>query len=180
MSEEKKSTPVPLVTQGDERYDLEDCSMKRIGLLLATALLLLTGCEKYTLDRQMEELCAKDGGVKVYETVTLPPEMFDQWGDPFLGWRGRKQEDRLGPDYRYVVERYYLKDGDPLKGEGRLTRHITKIFRRADNKLMGEAVSYGRSGGDFIAYAHPTSKSCPIYKTDDNWVVKSVFLKRGK
>ncbi|MBX3677257.1 MAG: hypothetical protein KF853_09575 [Rhodocyclaceae bacterium] len=50
MSEEKKSTPVPLVTQGDERYDLEDCSMKRIGLLLSTALLLLTGCEKYTLD----------------------------------------------------------------------------------------------------------------------------------
>ncbi len=158
--------------------------MKTTRLLLAATLFLLTGCEKFALDRQMEELCKKDGGVKVYETVTLPPEMFDQWGDPFPGWRGRvlqgKPEERLGPDYRYVVERHYLKEGDPLKGEGRLTRHVTQIIRRADNKLMGEAVSYGRSGGDFIAYAHPTSKSCPTYKTDDDWVIKSVFLKRGK
>ena len=34
----------------------------------------------------MEELCKADGGVKIYETVTLPPEMFDQWGGPFPGW----------------------------------------------------------------------------------------------
>lgn len=140
----------------------------------------LSGCEKFALDHQMEELCKKDGGVKVYETVTLPPEMFDQWGDPFPGWRGRKLEDRLGPEYRYVVETTYLKQGDPLKGEGRLDRTATQIYRRSDGKLMGQAISYGRSGGDFIAYAHPTSKSCPIYKTDAEWVIKSVFLKKGE
>ena len=158
--------------------------MKNLLPILTAVVLLLTGCEKFALDRQMEELCAKDGGVKVYETVTLPPEMYDQWGDPFPGWRKKvlqgKPEERLGSEYRYVVETVYLKQGDPLKGEGRLDRTTTRIYRRADNKLLGEAVSYGRSGGDFIAYAHPTSKSCPTYKTDDEWVIKSVFLKGSK
>ncbi len=141
---------------------------------------MLTGCEKFALDRQMEELCKKDGGVKVYETITLPPDMFDQWGDPFPGWRGRKLEDRLGPEYRYVVETVYLKQGDPLKGEGRLVRFSKRIYRHADGKLIGEAISYGRSGGDFIAYAHPTSKHCPVYQSDSEGLIKSVFINKGE
>jgi len=162
----------------NQSVETEDSSVK-IAYVLLIASVLLSGCEKIALDRRMEELCKKDGGVKVFETVTLPPEMFDQWGDPFPGWRGRKQEDRLGPEYRYVDETIYLKKGDPFKGEGRLDRNSVRIYRRADGKLLGEAVSYGRSGGDFIAYAHPTSRSCPTYETDKEWVIKSVFLKKG-
>ena len=45
--------------------------------LAATLLLTLAGCERWALDRKMEELCRKDGGVKVYETVTLPPKEFE-------------------------------------------------------------------------------------------------------
>lgn len=152
--------------------------------ILAIAILIvglgLAGCEKYALDRQMEELCKNDGGVKVYETVTLSPEMFDRWGDPFPGWRERKPEDRLGPDYLYVMEIVDIKHGDAFKGEGELRRFSTRIYRRFDSKLMGEAISYGRSGGDFIVIDHPTSKRCPIYKADDKWIIKSVFLKRGE
>lgn len=150
------------------------------GAIFAVVALTLAGCEKFALDQQMEELCKKDGGVKVFETVTLPSEMFDQWGDPFPGWRGRKLEDRLGPDYRFVVETEYLKQGNPQKGEGRLDRTVTRVLRRSDGRLLGEAISYGRSGGDFIAFAHPTSKSCPSYTSDEEWVIKSVFLNRGK
>lgn len=149
-----------------------------VSAAFAVVGLALAGCEKFALDRQMEELCKKDGGVKVYETVTLPPEMFDQWGDPFPGWRGRKPEDRLGSDYRYVVARTYLKSGDPLKGEGRLTRYSVTIQRNADGKLLGEAISYGRSGGDLIAYAHPTSKSCPAEQSESD-LIRTVFLKGG-
>jgi len=155
------------------------------SFLLSTAALLavafgisLVGCEKAALDSRVDELCAKDGGVRVYETVSLPPSMFDQWGDPFPGWRGRKFEDRFGPDYRYVEETEYIKNGDPFKGEGRLDRSVTKIFRRADNKLLGEAISYGRSGGDLIPFAHPSSRSCPTYSDDSKWVIKSVFVKQ--
>jgi len=140
---------------------------------------LASGCEKFELDRQMEELCKKDGGVKIYETIILPPEMFDQWGDPFPGWRGRPIEERLGTEYRYVVETLFLKQGDPQKGEGRLDKTVTKIYRRRDGKLLGEATSFGRSGGDFIAFDHPSSKSCPSFQSDEEWVIKSVFVKKA-
>lgn len=150
--------------------------MKMRWLIALWVSLLLAGCEKFALDRQMEELCKKDGGIKVYETVKLPPSMFDQWGDPFPGWRGRPQGERLGTDYRYVVETVYLKKGDPFKGEGQLDRTTVQIFRRSDGKLLGEAMSYGRAGGDFIPYAHPTSKSCPAGQ-NRNDLIHSVFIK---
>jgi len=137
----------------------------------------LIGCEKYSLDQQLEELCKQDGGVKVYETVTLSPEMFDRWGDPFPGWQGRKPEDRLGPDYLFMRETVYLKDGDPFKGEGRLGRTTYRIYRRSDNKLLGKDVLYIRSGGDFIVFNHPSSKSCPVGESD---LIRSVFLKEGE
>ena len=140
---------------------------------------LLSGCEKWQLDRQMEELCKKDGGVRVYETVKLPPEMFDQSGDPFPGWRGRPSSERLGNDYEYLFGVEYLVKGDPLKGQGELMRFHIQIIRRADIKLMGESVSYGRSGGDFIAFPHPTSKGCPARQSDSD-VIRQVFINQGK
>jgi hypothetical protein len=154
-------------------------SLTPLAVALAVVGLAMTGCEKFALDRQMEELCSKDGGVKVYETVMLPPEMFDQWGDPFPGWRGRKSEDRLGENYQYTMEISDLKKGDALKGEGELRRFSVRIHRRADRKLMGEAISYGRSGGDFIAFAHPTSKSCPADQSESD-LIRSVFVKKGE
>ncbi|HQR09776.1 MAG TPA: hypothetical protein PLW68_00505, partial [Casimicrobiaceae bacterium] len=36
----------------------------RYVLPLAVVFVSLTGCEKFALDRQMEELCKKDGGVR--------------------------------------------------------------------------------------------------------------------
>lgn len=55
--------------------------MRRLIYLIASLMLVsLVGCEKYALDRQMAELCKKDGGLKVYETVTLPRSSFDPTG----------------------------------------------------------------------------------------------------
>ena len=158
---------------------------RRIGLLKAlyvsmfASMSLLSGCQKYELDRQMEALCKKDGGVRVYETVELPPEMFDQGGGPFPGWRKRKLDDRLSPDYAYERTDTILKDGDPLKGQGLLRRFQVRIIRRADMKIMGESVNYGRSGGDFIVIDHFTSKVCPA-KQGSNDVIHQVFINKGK
>ena len=140
---------------------------------------LLSGCEKWWLDRQMEELCKKDGGVRVYETVKLLPEMFDQNGDPFPGWRGRDRSERLGNDYEYVFSVEDLVKGDPVEGEGRLRRYRNKVIRRSDGRLMAESIYYGRSGGDFIAFPHFTSKGCPIGQSDSD-VIRQVFLKQGE
>lgn len=138
---------------------------------------LLTSCEKYQLDRQMEELCKKDGGVKIYETVKLPPEMFDESGYPFPGWRDRlHKEDRLSKDYLYVEETTVLKDGDPFayEGKGRLSKWHIQIIRRSDQKVLGEATGYSRTGGDFWS-PHPSSNHCP---TNGNGPIeKLVFIK---
>ena len=44
---------------------------------IVAMLVTLSGCERYALNRQMEELCKKDGGVKIYETVTLSPTEYE-------------------------------------------------------------------------------------------------------
>ena len=155
--------------------------------LLAAA---LGGCEKYELDRQMNELCAKDGGVRVYETVTLSPEMFDPNGRPFPPALRKVQQDRvesqlvshdeiLGTQYRLRSEVLYLKKGNPVKGEGVLMRFHERVIRDSDGKTLGEAVSYGRSGGDFIALGHFTSNGCPVHQ-GSNAATRAVFIKGGK
>ena len=68
-------------------------SVFRIGLLLLV--LLLAGCEKHRLDEQVKELCAKDGGVRIYETVTLPREVFTEYGD-LKFYRATQGETRWG------------------------------------------------------------------------------------
>jgi hypothetical protein len=158
---------------------------QRMGLVGVAMIIMgsgLSGCEKYQLDQQVDALCKKDGGVRVYEKVALPPEMFDRWGDPFPGWRGRKLEDRLGPDYRYITETTYLKRGDPIKvfSEGELRRYSEKIVRVSDDKLLGQSIVYGRTGGEMILLGHPSSHRCPVLKSADATLIRSVFLKKGK
>jgi hypothetical protein len=156
-----------------------NCKLAMSNFIVLIGMSLISGCEKFELDRRMEDLCKKDGGVRVYETVNLPPEMFDQNGDPFPGWRKRKSEDRLGTEYLYNRAEEVLKDGDPLKGQGRLIRIERQIIRRSDEKLLGASVFYGRSGGDFIAFDHFTSKGCPANQSSND-VINQVFIKQGK
>lgn len=154
--------------------------LDRTRARLFVMLLLLVsmgGCEKFQLDERMELLCTQDGGMKVFETVQLPPEMFDQNGDPFPGWRKRQLGDRLGTEYLYERTEATLKAGNPIEGEGRLLRIERRVIRRADSKLLGTSVVYLRSGGDFIAYAHPTSRVCPATH-NDNHLIHKIFIKR--
>lgn len=150
------------------------------GTLLLFAITTLTGCEKYALDRQMEEMCAKDGGIKVHETVTLPPEKFDQDGDPIPGKRSNLMEERLGSSYQLTHKTTYLKNGDPLNGESQLSRSEWKVIRVADQKTLVDAIVYGRTGGDFIAFAHPTSNGCPQEIGAPKAVIRAAFIKGEK
>ena len=110
---------------------------------------------KWRADAQVKELCAKDGRVKVYETVTLPPEKFDQWGNVrFLLKKDRKMifdgnYQLSHKDHHY--DKLYLK----------VWRTHWEIRRLSDSKLLGEAVSYSRVGGDPIGPWEPSHSSCP-------------------
>lgn len=155
--------------------------MRRVmaALLAVLSLLALAGCERWELDRKMAELCKKDGGVKVYETVTLPASEFSSTGQPLAKYirLAKSESDYLGPDYRYVQKREILvgQTADIGKGEGRLSRWYSAVYRRADGRLLGESVSYGRGGGDKFTFGfQPSGDHCPKPRVD---LIKAIFVK---
>ncbi len=144
-------------------------------MLAAAFLLLLAGCERNTLDRQMEELCKKDGGVKVYETVKLPAsELETIWQ---YASTAKSRVDYYGPEYRAVSTREVLigKDARAETGEGRLARLYWAIYRRSDDRLLGEQVEYRRNAGDPFTFGfQPSSAYCPQV---ERGLARSIFVK---
>lgn len=149
----------------------------------AVLLLSLTGCERYALDKQMEEFCKKDGGIKVYETVTLPASSFRQDGSLISGSHVPISSDAwfrplgLGDDYRLYVrdERVVGKGARHHSGEGSINRVHEAIYRLPEKRLLGEAVWYGRSGGDGFTFGfQPSSESCPHFARG---LAQSIFVK---
>jgi len=132
----------------------------------------------------MQELCKKDGGVTVYEKVTLPKAAFDDTGRLITGEFRRTSDHRtLIPVGReYLIER----NEEVIKGrrdpsfegafpEGRLLRFITTIRRNLDGKVMGIEITYGRTGGD-LTLGHPGQNFCPKPRPNPG-VEHAVFVK---
>lgn len=129
----------------------------------------LVAGEKLWLDHQVRELCAKDGGVKVYETVKLPPEKFDKWGN--VGIRNKKFA-KPTDEYYYESEDYYYRQGNPT-----LLRSQSRIVRRSDGKVLGESVRYGRGGGGLPGPWYGTSFDCPSIADAEGKLEISIFLR---
>ncbi len=106
--------------------------MRFITLSLTILILVgLAGCEraKTKLDREVDRLCAIDGGVHVYETVRLGKENFGADGEVFPQYRGLPlDKGRLGPDYFYSFEVVELVSGSP-----NLKKSASSIKRRTDD-----------------------------------------------
>lgn len=142
---------------------------------ILTALLLLpiiTGCatpSQIMLDAEVKRLCAIDGGIKVYETVKLPAERFDKYGNVQI-----PSLENIKPDdeYYYELDIHYYRSGNP-----ELSRHNFKVYRRADKKMLGESVRYGRGGGDIPGPWHDSSFHCPEISPNQPSLEKSIFLK---
>ncbi len=120
----------------------------------------LYGGEKAVLDRQVRELCAKDGGIKVYQTVSLPTEKFNEWGQINF-YKPTHGEEALGPEFRFKQETTYYRRGNP-----ELWRTHIEVIRRLDEKILGESTSYSRRGGDLTGPWHDSSFGCPEERGD--------------
>jgi len=133
-----------------------------------------TGCyEQLALDWQMRGLCSEDGGRKVYETVMLPDEMFSERGEPFPQYRRNPLEERLGSEYRLILEIKTLKEGNPS-----LTRFHSLVVRKIDSKTLGESVAYSRVGGDLPGPWHPSFSTCPEGLNGEVGLVRAIFIKQ--
>ena len=119
------------------------------------------------LDHQVREMCAKDGGVKIFETVTLPPERFDKYGQIRVP---AKVYIKPSDEYFEEWDTAYLQRGNP-----ELRRSHFKIIRRIDSKVLGEAVSYHRRSGGLFGPWHDTSFGCPE-DSNEITLMKRIFL----
>lgn len=126
--------------------------------------------KKMYWDAKVRKLCAIDGGVKVYETVELPVEMFNQWGQPNF-YHPSQGENALGPEYLVKVETRFLRaeDEKPV-----IMRFQNQVIRQSDGKLLAKSISYARRGGDLPGPWHPSSYRCPDHSKD---VLDEIFVK---
>lgn len=161
-----------------------------------TALLLLSsmlvGCptpSQNLMDEEVKRLCAIDGGIKVYETVKLPPSAFDEFGMVRL-YPEQKDENPeplihndkfavneyvLGSEYLVRHEFRYLKGDERHYDDPSILRSNFQILRRVGRKLLGEGIGYDRRGGDAPS-SGPTVFSCPENKTIGD-ILSHIFIK---
>ena len=130
----------------------------REGMVIAGAIftIVVGGCsrEKDLLDEEARKLCAKDGGVKVYEVVKMPVKMFDQLG--VVTFPDATEKRPLGTGYVLEEDTKYYRKGNPS-----LRSEYAKIIRSADGKTLGEFRSYHRVGGDWPGPWHESTFACP-------------------
>lgn len=144
-------------------------------LLFPLATACASGPGKSELDAEVKRLCAIDGGVKVYETVALPLEKFNQRREINF-YQPAQGENALGHEYLYKREIRYLLKGEYEKPA--MWRTQEQVFRKVDEKLLGESVSYARRGGDIPGPWHPSSYICPDLKNLN--LLEQVFVIQKK
>ncbi|MCG7755278.1 MAG: hypothetical protein LZF63_01265 [Nitrosomonas sp.] len=153
--------------------------MKKIVLLLIAAAIVYATffTEKARLDREVDRLCAIDGGIRVYETVKLPSDKFNERGE-ITFYRPTQKENALGPEYVFRWNVHYYKKNDPSRQdihESSMKRDHIQIVRKSDMKLLGEFVLYRRAGGDLPGPWHPSSYRCPGLKENEIILMKQIF-----
>ncbi len=129
----------------------------------------VTGKKMYW-DARVREMCAQDGGEKIYETEKLPEDQFDKWGLVKF-YHPSMKELALGSNYKFSWKEIYLREKNP-----KIIRSHYSIIRNTDEKLLGELIYYVRIGGDLPGFWHGSSYSCPN-DAGTNKFLKSIFVK---
>ena len=131
----------------------------------------IAGCvrEKDRLDEEVRQLCAKDGGIKVYEQVKLPVDRFNKYN--FINFYHPTSKEPLGPEYIFESKTDYYRKGNP-----EMWRNYYRVIRRSDGKVLGESATYSRRGGDLPGPWHDSSFGCPEHGGDAS-LLKQIFVK---
>jgi hypothetical protein len=93
----------------------------------------LGGGQKIYWDWRVDRMCAVDGGVTVYETVELPAEKFDEWGNVHIPpkWKAKPEDE-----YYYEMEINYYRKGNPS-----VQKRKYRTIRRSDGKAWSQRSS---------------------------------------
>jgi hypothetical protein len=111
-------------------------------------------------DAKVKEMCNKDGGVTIYERVSVPKIDLERGVLPVGadGQIGISLGALAHPDAPIYGERTetYLREGNPV-----VSRIEWKFVRRSDQKTVATSISYMRGGGDVPSPSQPSSFRCP-------------------
>ena len=111
-------------------------------------------------------MCAKDGGVTIFERVRVSKADVDRRVLPMAGGMLSVAIKELAhPDAPvYGVERItHVHEAGTL----RVSRVEFLVMRRANQAVVAKEVSYGRFGGDFpTGLAHDSGYGCPDIKSN--------------
>ena len=108
-------------------------------------------------DSEVKTMCEKDGGVAIAHRIKLTSDQAIHL--PRVNGRLSVGSEALAGPATPVFSRLQqrtLREGNPT-----IVRYEEEIILRADNRVVARAVIYGRSGGDFPSFAHPSRYSCP-------------------
>lgn len=129
-----------------------------IPIFIIVALLIAVGFyegRKAHWDSKVREMCEKDGGVKIYETVTLDASEYSKYINQFGNFvipRANNDKNSLLVSKDSSV---YIRQSNP-----EVRRNELAVIKNPGGKTLGVRVSYSRVGGDFIAF-HPSIYRCP-------------------
>jgi hypothetical protein len=123
----------------------------------------LSGClgyvpgEKAYWDGEVDALCKKDGGLRVFQKPHLSQEeraiLRSKNGKISIPIKDLAPAN--APIYG-VLTQTYIKEGNPS-----VSRSQADYVRRTDGAIIATSVTYTRAGGDFPSHAYPSSYSCP-------------------
>lgn len=150
---------------------MQRCPRCGPALLLIAAAMALTACtsEKDRLDAEARRLCAIDGGIKVFETVTLSPDMFHPNGVPKIS-----EKDDKGFGYFLTASQKNLKANFD---KPTLFRHEYQVIRSGDQKVIAISVVYRRGGGSWwYGMMEGDGFTCPEDKVNTAFM-EQVFFK---
>lgn len=154
-------------------------------LLLIIMITSCTGCVTYTqmmMDAEVDRLCAIDGGLKIYETVSLPPEKFNKYSQINF-YKPTQGENTLGPEYIWKRDVKYLQPGGDPSADPRMWRYHVEVSRRADGRILSEFTRYTRYGGDsrFLSEhffgGQSSHYSCPEENAGEVPLINGMFIK---
>lgn len=164
-----------------ENAEAKPRKIRKASLIAYLALAIVAGLwwgvptyRKARADTQVRELCAKDGRITIYETVKLPANSFDEFGEV----RVPHEQYRQPSDQFFYTsdDSWIIPEGDSITKLVIWRGHF-KLFRARDNKLLGEATYYARRGGDPIGPWHISSFLCPE-KSSVKYLAQRIFVKQ--
>jgi hypothetical protein len=136
---------------------------RNLPIAVGSALLIvLAGCgyvprEREFWDGWVQDMCNKDGGVRVFKQVYISKAEIDLLGlvDGKIAVPAKRLAHPKSPVFA-ENKITHIRASNPVVWRSEWT-----VVRREDEAVVAQWISYVRVGGDPPTYAHPSTFTCP-------------------